>query len=990
MFKNLLSLFLLVCICSFSTNGQAVTSIPSKEKEVFALVDTVLKLTDKRNFKDAFEFAEKSKAYAEQHLGKQSRGYARLLNAQGRNWVFQGKYEEAKTYFTHALSIYDQIDPNDKFVSLITTNIGLSFRNLNQFDQAEPFYIRSCKIRLDSFGEKSAQYAEGLNSLGLLALNQSNLNRAEQLLTQAVKIQEAIGANRNGKFANSLNNLALVYKELGEYALAEPLYAKATAIRKEVLGEVSVDYGTSLNNLSLFYNDLKNHEKALETVLKSVQIREKVLGRNHPDFAQSLLATGLILYESKEFQAAIDTLLSARQIYESLNLTKTESYFWVLTNLGLAEIGLKNKAEAQQYLNSAQQAAQEIYGEQSVFNAQAYLNLGFLYLNFNDYEHAMSAAARSVDLYRQTNPGNPLYLTAIFDYLQIAHKAHRQLDTTLAFLYLKKNMERHSLFATFLNETELSIAIKNELPLFDLLCSYLLKPTVNQDEIAKQVFEYQLFNKQFTLASSYAVNMLAKFKNDETTLDAYDRWKGFKKKLADAYSKNERDEQRITIYTHAADSLEKILVRTVKDFGEYRKPIGWREIQQSLEPGEAAVEFIRFELHSDRPNDSVLYAAFVVTPGGTSPVFVPLFEKNDMSSILTSLKGSNFNKINAIYNESKLYDLVWKPLETHLKGIKKLHCAPAGLLHRLNLSAIPVNTRQNYADRRNVILLGSVRQLVVENAAQTYTPTAYLAGGIQYTMDSAAMIHVGRNGSRGLIDEGIFEFEADSLLRGESWNYLPESTREVNEISSTLFKYNFQAQVDTGFVASEESFRSLGTNKSSPRIIHLSTHGYFFNDPAVLGNPRNQLEFQPPFKTSDHPLIRTGLILAGGNHAWSGKPTPEGLEDGILTAYEISQMNLSQTELVVLSACETGLGDIRGNEGVYGLQRAFKIAGVKYLIMSLWKVNDQTTRELMTEFYRQWLEQKQTIPDAFAAAQAHMRTKYPGAPFHWAGFVLVE
>ena len=138
-------------------------------------------------------------------------------------------------------------------------------------------------------------------------------------------------------------------------------------------------------------------------------------------------------------------------------------------------------------------------------------------------------------------------------------------------------------------------------------------------------------------------------------------------------------------------------------------------------------------------------------------------------------------------------------------------------------------------------------------------------------------------------------------------------------------------------------------------------------------------------------MIRSGLMLAGGNHAWkTGKPLRPDLEDGILTAYEISQMNLANTELVVLSACETGLGDLVGNEGVYGLQRAFKIAGARYLIMSLWQVPDFQTQVFMTAFYKHWLEEKMAVPAAFRATQAELRGKYSGEAFKWAGFVLVE
>ena len=141
------------------------------------------------------------------------------------------------------------------------------------------------------------------------------------------------------------------------------------------------------------------------------------------------------------------------------------------------------------------------------------------------------------------------------------------------------------------------------------------------------------------------------------------------------------------------------------------------------------------------------------------------------------------------------------------------------------------------------------------------------------------------------------------------------------------------------------------------------------------------------YEIANDPLLRSGLILAGANYSWSGKTPIEGIEDGIATAYEISQLDLSKTQLVVLSACETALGDIRGSEGVFGLQRAFKMAGVKKMIVSLWQVPDKETAELMTAFYSYWLKGK-NINEAFAQAQAEMRTKY--SPYYWAAFVLVE
>ena len=190
--------------------------------------------------------------------------------------------------------------------------------------------------------------------------------------------------------------------------------------------------------------------------------------------------------------------------------------------------------------------------------------------------------------------------------------------------------------------------------------------------------------------------------------------------------------------------------------------------------------------------------------------------------------------------------------------------------------------------------------------------------------------------------------------------------------------------------AKEESIKRIGLT-NSPKILHIATHGYFFPDPkAKAGDSSLPAGSQEPvFKMSDHPMLRSGLILSGGNKGWEGDRSLEGKEDGVLTAYEISQMNLSNTELVVLSACETGLGTIRGNEGVYGLQRAFKIAGAKYLIMSLWQVPDKQTSLLMTTFYKKWLTGKKTIPNAFHEAQKQLRESGLD-PYYWAGFILVE
>ena len=228
----------------------------------------------------------------------------------------------------------------------------------------------------------------------------------------------------------------------------------------------------------------------------------------------------------------------------------------------------------------------------------------------------------------------------------------------------------------------------------------------------------------------------------------------------------------------------------------------------------------------------------------------------------------------------------------------------------------------------------------------------------------------------------------DNPNETKSWTSLPWTAVEVNTTNIILSESGFKSRVYEEHQASEEVVRQIGEHGDSPLILHVATHGFFFSDQEKYRD--NTQQTAAVFKYAQSPMMRSGLVLAGANYAWQyGRSVQPEKEDGILTAYEISQINLRNTELVVLSACETGLGDIVGNEGVYGLQRAVKTAGARYLIISLWQVPDFQTQEFMTTFYSNWLEQKMEIPEAFQNAQNTIRARYK-EPFFWAGFVLME
>jgi CHAT domain-containing protein len=287
-------------------------------------------------------------------------------------------------------------------------------------------------------------------------------------------------------------------------------------------------------------------------------------------------------------------------------------------------------------------------------------------------------------------------------------------------------------------------------------------------------------------------------------------------------------------------------------------------------------------------------------------------------------------------------------------------------------------------------LMTSTRGIVLKNR-DTYKKDqmALLMGGITYDYDSTAY-YKANVGHYAVMQKN--HLKKRSGQPGSSyWETLPETGFETEIIEKLFAKNGVSVKNLGGLEASEEAFYKYVNEKSSPRFIHLATHGFFAEKfrPDTLAANMESASIAGAIYNSENTLMRSGIILSGANQSFSAQETTSRQQDGILTAYEITQTKLHQTELVVLSACETGLGDIKGSEGVYGLQRAFKIAGAKNVVMSLWQVPDAATRNLMELFYNYYLVKHLSIRESFYRAVNDVKRKDDN-PYLWAGFVLVE
>ncbi len=404
----------------------------------------------------------------------------------------------------------------------------------------------------------------------------------------------------------------------------------------------------------------------------------------------------------------------------------------------------------------------------------------------------------------------------------------------------------------------------------------------------------------------------------------------------------------------------------------------WKEIQEKLKPEEALVEITRIRYHDKQWTDSVLYVAFVVKKNSPCPEMVIFPNGNQMEGRYARYY---LNAVQIGEQEDLSYRIFFEPLSEHLQGINKLYFSGDGIYHQLNPATVFHAVTGKYLDEemdirlistaRDFIALGKNRLNQQRKAYELYLfgYPAYGGKGEQKAQEERSV-------------SALFVIDIDKSQRFFDTNTgqiatLPGTKTEVNNIEGIARQAQISCKTFLWEQASEEVVKSL----QAPGILHIATHGFFL---AEKPTDRNTVQGD---KTFDNPLLRSGLLLAGAELTLNKKSTGRA-ENGILTAQEALSLDLQGTELVVLSACETGLGEVKSGEGVFGLQRALQEAGAGAVIMSLWKVDDAATQQFMTLFYRNLLVKNLPKQEAFTAARQAIKEKYV-IPYYWGAFVMI-
>lgn len=506
----------------------------------------------------------------------------------------------------------------------------------------------------------------------------------------------------------------------------------------------------------------------------------------------------------------------------------------------------------------------------------------------------------------------------------------------------------------------------------------------HSDQAIEIAYDNALYSKNLLVKFCRMIDKLVAESTDDNVKQKYLHYQSLREQLAYKSNKN----SRVSLVKEIVNTEQSILADVTR-FGDWKSKddVSWKKVRESLADDEIAIEYSYVPIMQKYPDMKPHYGAFVLRRDFNCPKLVSL-ENVDSAEAIFYNDNQDKLAISKLYSGQSrtLYNMLWQKLTPYLKGIKTVYYSTAGPLAEMNFDVLQDKDGKMLNDKYNMIRVSSTDNIA--NVKQTHRlplRTSVLYGNIMYDERPEDMASV---------SESYEEFTGTPIstelsLRSENdrgiWGAIPSTKNEIDNIGNILFKKGLMVKTYEGNRASEESFKAM--SGKSPDIIHMATHGFFIETQQQADNNKffgSTIVYSP----KEAYMMWSGLMLAGGNNIWQGNFNLTNVEDGVLTADEISRLDLSKTKLVVLSACETGKGKIDPIDGVFGLQRALKMAGAGTIVMSLWKVQDDATSLLMTKFYTyltDGIERHQSLWKAMMDVKA----KYPD-PYYWAGFVMLD
>jgi tetratricopeptide (TPR) repeat protein/CHAT domain-containing protein len=923
-------------------------------------------------------------------LGEQHPSIASSLNNLAVLYHQTGQYAKAEPLFRQSLDIRTKVfGEQNTNTAQILGNLAVLYEEMGDYAKAEPLLQQTIRIRKLTLGEKHPDTAQSLHSLAVLYKSIGNYAQAEALFRQAITIRkEVLGVvhpdtalsldhlaalywatgdylkaeplfrqaldidrkvwgEKHPKTANNLNNMGLLYQSMGDHAKAASLFGQALEIQKSVLGEKHPETATTLQNLATLYLSTGDYARAEPLYQQALEIREKVLGHGHPQTAQTLDSLATLYQNQGDYAKAEPLLRQALDILRKASGGQNESTAMSLNNLAILYESMGEYVKAEPLLRQALESFRKNLGEQHKKTVSVLNNLAGLYREMGDY-------AKAEPLYRKALEGHQQLLDQA-----LSGFAERQQLT------LEASMDYY--LDTYLSGT--GPAHVSDATAYGYVLRNKGAVTARQSGIRLEHRrpELQRLFKDFQTVSTRLANL---------SLAAPDS----KEPEARLKVVEELTEQRELIETKLAAQSEAFARR--RSIAKLSPAEQLAKLVAALPIHTALVDVLEYT-HSSPPRAKrgpfeyeQRMLAFVVRPDGEVHK-VDLGPTAPIAKAVTAWR-QTYGASGSSDTGQTLRTLIWEPLAPFLGGADTILLSPDGPLHQLPLAALPGSKPGLYLlDERNIVI-APVPRLLPELFASASMPP------IEAPTNTPLLIgNVAFDSARETTRAELAQAESSSLRSrsrspartregGIRFGPLPGTAEEVEAISTMYRRLGVgEPRLLLGSEATEEAFRLEAPRH---RWVHVATHGFFAPETVRSAlEPTAEAQHQSSagrlFGSANeirgyHPGLLSGIVFAGANadiRRPNGAPRALRAErdEGILTALEVSGLDLSGVELVVLSACETGLGKTAGGEGVLGLQRAFQLAGAKNVVASLWKVDDNATVALMRLFYHKlWIEKK--------------------------------
>lgn len=760
-------------------------------------------------------------------------------------------------------------------------------------------------------------------------------------------------------------------KQQQDFEIAVYYYEKYIKIAERL------DITTQLSARSIYFGKMRDLKVSIEDYKEAVRYGEQQANLYQMMFAKHEPERYMPYMALCNIYGRIGDCVNAERSIDSLNIAlklginEVRERAWIHRMIGLGYASIKNYMKALDEFREADKILSMKYGKNDRQRISNLLSMAGSLFQLNKYEESRMLYTQYAQLQKkETGEDSNEYAEALYYQANIeAFSENMEYGTQLY-------SEAVSIYSRNIKSQWQNISSMKRQSYWNSYASIMFGMTafaqkggfVN-DNFTEQCYNALLLSKALLLSSERSLASIIQTEGSEDDKMYYGQILSLQTKMMELKRNFQQNRDSIIYIHNRIRVLDNILAVRIKTYGNYMSflNVKYEDIKEGMKESDILVDFIDY--FSDEKVHQ--YAAYIIKKEQKHPLLVNMFTKEEVDNLIEN------RPMDVLYSDSHseiVMDLFWNRVKSYAQEGGTVYYVPSGIIHQIAIESLPMNDNVILSDKYNFVRLSSARELLTEEPKLRKAKKAVLYGGLQYNLNDQTM----------LAENQKYKIPPLYVMRGELrgdriFRDLPQTLDEVLEIENILKSNGCDVKVHCGINGTEESF-VCATGKV-PDILHFATHGFYYTPDKA-----EQISFLQGYTDA---MDLSGLVMAGGNTAWSGKSVPKGVLDGILTAQNIANLDLAGVELVGLSACQTGQGKITP-EGLFGLQRAFKKAGAKTLLVTLWQVSDKITKEFMIEFYRKLVDTEWDKRKAFKSAKSAIRNKFPNNPFYWSGFVMVD